>query len=359
MRRVGVVLLKASVTILLTLLVFELAVRAIPLYPDTFEVPDPLYGWRMPTNSSGSYLNILCLGEFTTRVTINSQGLHDVEHSYEPPPDVNRILFMGDSMVAGFEVPLEQTFYRRLENLLNENGDGRYEVIAAGHRGYSTDLELLFYQHEASRYAADTVVLVIQPGNDIEDNHPGLRLPGTINAPYFTLEGDQLTHHAAQNMATSVNAGLPSINPLHDALYQISYLYRLLYRRVSAVQGAGQTFATVTDTQLLDWTEQAYDDAWAVTQALVARFRDEVQSAGGQFAVMVTSSHLLIGERGDETYNRVYAMLDELEITYLKLQPVFAASDERLEYACDRHWTPAGHEVVAQQLADFLSALKI
>jgi len=351
LRRLGVVLLKAGITIFLTLLVFELAVRAIPLYPDSFEVSDPNYGWRMPANISGSYLNVLCLGEFTTRVTINGQGLHDVEHAYEPALDVYRILFVGDSMVAAFEVPLEQTFYRRLETLLNESSDGRrYEVIGAGHRGFGTDLELLYYEQEGSRYQPDLVVLVIQPANDIQDNHPALRLQSVSDSPYFTLDDGQLTLYKPEGTPPP----LLSINPLHDTLYQVSLLYRLLYQRVSVAQNVRQTFTPSPDPDSEARTTKAFAEAWDVTRALIARFRDEVESAGGAFAVLVASSRSLVGEAGDQTYETLYAMLDELGIAYLKLQPVFVSTTMPLQFNCDQHWTPAGHEVVAQQLLEFL-----
>jgi hypothetical protein len=359
LQRTGKLLLKAFITIFLTLLVIEIGVRTVPLYPDSFEIPDPNYGWRMPANYSGNYLNILCLGEYTNRISINGQGLHDVEHAYEPTPDVERILFIGDSMVAGFEVPLEQTFYRRLETLLNTRDDGqRYEVIGAGHRGYGTDLELLFYGQEASRYQPDMVVLVIQPGNDIQDNHPGLRLQGASSFPYFSLENGQLTLHTPDITTVPTNPAAPSINPIHDTLYQISYLYRLLYRRISVTQSVRQTFTDAPNPDAAARTAQAFEEAWLVLRALITRFRDNVESAGGQFAVMVTTSRSLVGDAGEQTYQMVYAMLDDLKIDYLKLQPSFTADVlPTLQYKCDQHWTPTGHEVVAAQLATFLPPL--
>jgi hypothetical protein len=360
LRRLGIVLLKASITILVTLLIIEIGVRAIPLYPDSFEELDPDYGWRLPANKTGTYLNILCLGEYTTHLTINGQGLHDVEHAYDPTPGVYRVLVIGDSMVAGFEVPLEQTFYRRLETLLNARNDGRqYEVIGAGHRGYGTDVELLFYEHEAYRYQPDMVLLVFQPGNDVLDNHPDLRLQSVSSYPYFTLEDGELALHKPDTLRIPVNPAVPSLNPIHDALYQISYLYRLLYRRITTVQGIQKTFNETPDPQAKAQTDQAFAESWTVTGALLGRFRDEVEAAGGKFAVMIATYRSLVGEDGDQTYQYVYNMLDDLKIDYLPLKPIFEAQTQPrpLEYACDSHWTPAGHQVVAEQLANFLPPL--
>ena len=83
-----------------------------------------------------------------------------------------------------------------------------------------------------------------------------------------------------------------------------------------------------------------------------------MESAGGQFAVLVTTSRSLVGDAGEKTYQMLYAMLDDLKIDYLKLQPVFTTDDLlSLQYKRDQHWTPKGHEVVAAQLADFLPPL--
>src|SRR5574337_1459165 len=64
-----------------------------------FWEPFAAYGWRHPPGRSGPWYDDH--GEFKTTVRINSKGLRDVEHPYEKPPGVFRILVLGDSYMEG------------------------------------------------------------------------------------------------------------------------------------------------------------------------------------------------------------------------------------------------------------------
>lgn len=352
-------LLIAVSTVLLTLLSIEIAVRVIPLYPDTFEIYDPDLGWRMTPNKSGTYLNILCLGEFTNRVTLNSHGLHDVEHSYEPPTNnTYRILMLGDSMVAALEVPLEQAFFRRLEAQLNDVGDISYEVIAAGHHGYSTSQELWYYEKEGRRYQPDLVILVIQPANDFLDNHASLRLVGTGSYPYYTLDNNnELMLHTPSIGEIPANWGGRSINPLHDTLYQISYLYRLLFRRIDILKGIQENY---DDPAHGDDPQRLLDEAWAITRAVISQLKNEVEADGAQFAVVIAPGVWRTQAEGESIYADFEKIMNDLGIPYLNLAPTFQASQSSsppLIYACDHHWTARGHQLVADELTTNLTDL--
>src|SRR5262245_55261346 len=63
-------------------------------------------------------------------VDINSKGLRGPETPYEKPPNTFRILNLGDSVAWGFGVLEEDSYGRRLEQLLNKQnvGNRRYEV---------------------------------------------------------------------------------------------------------------------------------------------------------------------------------------------------------------------------------------
>jgi hypothetical protein len=53
--------------------------------------------------------------------------------------------------------------------------------------------------------------------------------------------------------------------------------------------------------------------------------------------------------------------LNTLEIRFLDLEPAFKAAEDSgqqtLRFACDHHWTAAGHALVAGELAGFLPDL--
>ena len=94
--------------------------------------------------------------------------LREREIPFERGPGVRRVLVVGDSQVAGFEVAEDETFTRVAERELRAQGIP-IEIINAGFRGYGTDQVLLFVQDEGLRYRPDLVVYV-WAYNDPEDN---------------------------------------------------------------------------------------------------------------------------------------------------------------------------------------------
>jgi hypothetical protein len=116
-------------------------------------------------------------------VDINSHGLRRPETTYEKPPATFRILNLGDSIAMGWGVAEEVTYGRRLEEWLNEQGDGavHYEVINAGVPGWNPQNELAFLEAEGLKYQPDLILYDLTLANDIygksallENNQPGL-----------------------------------------------------------------------------------------------------------------------------------------------------------------------------------------
>ena len=134
--------------------------------------------------------------EFSTTERINSAGLPDVEHTYARPPNTYRILFIGDSFIEAYQVDLEESFPRLLEERLNAGrapGVPTYEVIKAGYRSWGTDQAWQYYACEGYHYRADLVVYAFS-ANDVMDNSLPLKAqmanwdPETPPKPYYTLD---------------------------------------------------------------------------------------------------------------------------------------------------------------------------
>jgi hypothetical protein len=77
------------------------------------------WGWHHEPNSTDLFVKL----GFTQEIHINSHGLRERELPYEKPAGVLRILMLGDSYVAGFEVKEEERFSRVVEDLLTRRGD--------------------------------------------------------------------------------------------------------------------------------------------------------------------------------------------------------------------------------------------
>jgi lysophospholipase L1-like esterase len=96
-------------------------------------------------------------------VSINSEGLRDREFSRDKPPDVYRIMMLGDSTTFGWGVKQEDTAAKFLERKLNADLPTRYnrvEVINTGVGNYDTVQEATYYETIGWEYHPDLVVLV-------------------------------------------------------------------------------------------------------------------------------------------------------------------------------------------------------
>jgi hypothetical protein len=113
------------------------------------------------------------------RVHINSHGTRGPEFSADKPANTIRILSLGDSRTFGWGLADEETYSRKLEQLLREFGKGnvdlqtpnrpapgpspegskRVEVINAGVNAWSYSQMRVFYRDFAAAWKPDLVIL--------------------------------------------------------------------------------------------------------------------------------------------------------------------------------------------------------
>lgn len=164
------ILLLAGVTLVM-LLIMELGARLVGVsrvygFHQFIQPSRALHNELIP-NAESRYISEQ--GEFDVDIRINSLGLRDREYTVEKPAGVYRILVLGDSPVIGIEVPGEDTFPNRLEQLLNENKPGGYEVLNAGMQGYSPILYYLFLKEKGLQLDPDMVLVNISVTDATDD----------------------------------------------------------------------------------------------------------------------------------------------------------------------------------------------
>ncbi len=154
--------------------------EAAPEFQRLF-TPDAVLGYRLKPGATARFTT----AEFDTRITINQAGVRDREVGPKAPGE-RRIVVLGDSLVMAVQVPLEQTFTARLEQLLNDAASPpvTYRVINAGVQGYGPVEEFLFHRDVTSALNPDLVILALYPGNDaVEAANNSLRLRGGETGP--------------------------------------------------------------------------------------------------------------------------------------------------------------------------------
>ena len=147
-----------------------------------FYRPDPDVGWRPRPGVSG------WIADPSAIVAMNRAGYRDIDHPLAKPPHTYRIVLLGNSMSEAVEMPLDDTYWRRLVPLLQAcRTDGAaVEVISFAVNGYDTAQEYLTLKQWALKYQPDLVLLAFFTGTDLADDV--LALGRHQDRPYFALE---------------------------------------------------------------------------------------------------------------------------------------------------------------------------
>ena len=137
--------------------------------PELFWRHDELLGWSLEPNARGRYTGPRPFPiEFDSAIETNSLGLRGPEIGAREPGE-RRVLLLGDSFVAGFEVEQPETFAALLETRLARRLGAPVRVINGAVRGYDTDQSYLWFRERGRTLGADLVVAVFS-ANDFEDN---------------------------------------------------------------------------------------------------------------------------------------------------------------------------------------------
>jgi hypothetical protein len=188
------------VSIIVGVGLFEISVRIFKVHYDInpFWKYHPVIGWSQVPNKSYHYW----LDGKEIRVAFNSRGFHDVEHPLRKPPGTRRIVVIGDSFSEALQVNLDETFFRRLVEKLNQSGKNTWEAINLGVGDFGTTQEWVALDQIGLDYSPDVVICQIFPLNDICNNTLELcDLCKSVNdryRPYFVLSDGELHLTSAQ-----------------------------------------------------------------------------------------------------------------------------------------------------------------
>ena len=173
-------------------------------YPDFGE-----YVQRDDSREGGYFvpnLDILATGEFVSqpiRLVTNSQGFRNAEEfSHDVPDKTFRVLFMGDSIVAGFRTDQEQTIAYRLEQYLKAKSASRFEqhevLISCENNPAACWYR---YQEHGWKYHPQLVILGITICNDITPrDYKNTLWPESNEAEGGTVRLSKMQRPAAHQM---------------------------------------------------------------------------------------------------------------------------------------------------------------
>jgi hypothetical protein len=313
----NLVLLLAAIVAGLFLVEIGLRIAGVS-YP-AFYMEDRYVGDRLRPGAAGTWPREQRENPDPVLIRINSEGMHDVEHTIAKPPNTLRIAVLGDSFAEAMSVPIEDAFWSVLERRLDSCpsfGGKKVEALNFGVSGYGTAQELLMLRHYAWQYHPDIVLLAFFTGNDVRNNSAALNDDPSV--PYFIYKGDRLVvDNSFRGRLRSLKlspAEMEASNFLaavrnHSRLVQLLSEARTMFGRRAAMKKAeeakddmaGQESAAAAGGELgLDNEvyspprDATWAEAWRVTEGLIVEMRDEVQAHGAQFWVVTLSTGIQV-----------------------------------------------------------------
>ena len=332
--------------ILLALLLFAPVVQFTDANDYNIQRVDPASG--LPLYYPHTVVHELT-GCFENDAWINNLGFHGPDVQLQKSPGVFRIVVVGSSYVEARQVPTEQMFTTLLQQKLNADPHKKYtyEVIPIGFNGNSTLLNDLYYTYYGSPLKPDLVI-------DMESGY------------------ELLLHLDAAPLDQSGHAILAVPPPPRDSiareLLRHSKLLVDIYNRLLVFKSASMSFlqrplffmpapAALAPADAI----KAEAERWSIKNPLIDSMAELIRADHTKllFATFVGG----VGEpEGTEAeLSKHFTQLAAKDnFAYDNLAPFIRASESSTGKSftwlpCDGHFSPAGHQFVADALYTYLS----
>ena len=306
---------------------------------------------------------------------INSRGLRaDREYPYAKPPGTVRIVSLGDSFTAGYEVDYDQTFSQVIERELSRAGL-EVEVLNAGVSGYSNAEALLYLERELFRYDPDLVMLSFF-GNDLSDN---------IRSQLFALENGELIQTADSYVPAGGLGNFLNTNPIFNWLSGYSDAFALIKERLTRVikrRAVRDNLKLVAAAETTAGSRpepaeprDAADEAAAIQEAAAAASGERVEYQRRLAAAILDRIYALTQQRGIpmvlqsiptrvrnperlvEMFPVEHFEVDREGLLVFHAKRVLDPWVERellYYHRSHGHWTPRAHEVAGRELSQLI-----
>lgn len=368
--------LAALIGLSVALLICEGLVRLLPVQGAYFRIPlkpnDAVGFTRFPETSCQFDSTCYQIAD----ITFNSLGFRDREFS---EGGEFKIAILGDSFMEAIEVPAGLTTASTLGKLIHRR------VLNASINSYGTTHELFVYQNLLKPLRPEVVVLFFYPGNDVQENSCQLtRMFGeSISGPCGDISDGKVIWRTKFDTDDNVRGQ----SALKEFLRRHCKACLLCYRTLKArpwnrlLRGEIDFSYTVFRTEPPEVMREPWENGWRITEAAITQLNSEVTSNGGRlFIVTVPHFFAVVPDwkkafkestgaevpedfdplRAEKRIGRLGAKMGvpvvNLVEDFNRYRVRYALKDPYFWYVCDAHWSPLGHfiaaNVVAQALLD-------
>ena len=329
--------------------------------------------YHMAPNSHFVYRGFLpgTFEDFANPVEFNQLGFHDREYSPERPSATTyRVMVLGDSYVAALEVPIEETFHKRLEARLRSAdpfGRGSYEVIAFGQGNRAQEAELGWLRKFGPQYRPDLVLLVFFCGNDVMENSPVLFARAKSFGTRYLREVTPRKEAMFRRLLVFPRSRLNGLVAEALTTLYAQSLHRF-HSSLSAADLISPELGVYRNPMTPEWR-----DAFERTSNLLEEIRAETERLGAKLIVASLSGPQAVGDLGlnllwsERVSSLDYTFPDrwiagwarDRGVPSIALAPRLAeAGRRRVFWHHDAHLTSYGHAVVTDTIYQFLAGSK-
>ena len=254
--------------------------------PDMYiYIHDGLRGWAFPPNVSG-----WAKTDFPMYVTFNGDGFNDYSHPVAKKPGVVRIAVLGDSMTAETMLPKPEIFTSVLQRKLPET-----EVFNFGVNAYNTEQCRRVLDDIAWKYKPQIIVLLLTFQSGIAYNVRELGYSDDSSAPYMVLRDGTLVPDAATArmrrfgpVRTALENNIATLANRSRLFLSGCRAWENTWRRVRPHKPLSQSL--VRNINMRPYIPEVDSDlvrGWAITEALLISIRNDVESHGAKFVIVV------------------------------------------------------------------------
>ncbi len=245
-------------------------------------------------------------------VSINSDGLRDVEHARERDGR-RRIAVLGDSLTFGWGVEREDTFAALLGGMLG--GDREVEILNFGTGNYDTTQEVALFREKGLAYRPDEVFLF-----------------------YFINDAEPVPKKSALSFLAN---------------FRVTTFYWSRMRELFAGRSGNEDFRTYYSNLYRDG-----EPGWEATKTALRELAALCRERGiGLRVVLLPEFHELVDYPFEDAHEKVVRVLREENVPVLDLAPAFA--DQRDTHSLwvsldDAHPNAKAHRLIAERSLAFL-----
>lgn len=315
---------------------------------------DEALGWRLKPSQTTR----LRWENYDYEVEANSLGFPGPEYAETKPPKTLRIMTVGDAFTSAEGVDTEQAWPRLLEQQLRARfPDRSIDVMNFAITGYGPNQYAAVIEKYAPIYQPDLIVIGFFVNDYLDVLWSNEQFQESIG---FQLQPQNGWYSIVRlsNLQKLVQLGVkePLLELLRREPRPHGYFlgnFTALEREQPLVNGEGKELVA----QRLQEIKTVANEVGS--ELVIAMIPAPVQVCGSdELAYFPRYVDLSDSTAYDlEQPQRITAGLaDSLDIVYIDLLPVLRSGKGGCPYqARNMHWTPAGHRIVAQYLADQLS----